>query len=274
MILMNDDKLEKIMDKWASHEVESAPEMRPTEEMYKMIEARKRKNPLSSYARRILVGIAAIAAVLLLIVLPTILYMQDKGKEPALGLKKLAEIEKRDIITKHPHRRGKGPKKRAVFFHRLMLQYQKNSQSVYEFDIRFPQEEKLSLTSDDFYRFSAQTNGDHHVHIYQLDPRGRLTKLFPNNAYSSAKNPLQKGQTYYIPSVPNWFYPGKDKGEERIYVVASAQIMLNLEELYEQYTAAEGKSEKQQILSRLLQTIEDVDKSENAVIWTFKFSHQ
>ena len=46
MVSMKDEDFEKTMDSWAAHEVESAPQLRPTEEIYRMIKKRKSSFPV------------------------------------------------------------------------------------------------------------------------------------------------------------------------------------------------------------------------------------
>ena len=123
MISMKDEDFEQTMDEWAEHEVESAPQMHPTDEMYRMIEARKRRSMLSIHVRRVLVGVAVACLVLSVVVLPAIRYMYG-DREPSIGLRAVT-VPKGDIIVKNPPKRGKGgPEKGAVPFHQLMFQYQ------------------------------------------------------------------------------------------------------------------------------------------------------
>jgi hypothetical protein len=272
MVYMKDENFEKTMDKWAAHEVESAPQMRPTEEMYRMIEARKRRGLLSIRMQRVLVGVAAACLVLAVIVVPTVLYLSDQDYEPSVGLRQVS-VPEPDVIIKQPTRRG-GPKKGAISFRQLMLHYQKaDSQSVHGFDIRFPQEEKITLTSDDNYRLVMQTVGERHVYVYQLDSCGELMKLFPNNIYTIVQNPLQQEQRYYLPSDPNWFHLGEEKGEERIYVVASPQPIPKLDELYAQYDKTANEPGRQESLSYLLKELNGELSGEDIVVWMLVFNH-
>ena len=271
MVSMKDEDFEKTMDNWASREVESAPQLRPTQGMYRTIETRKRKGLFSAHARRILVGVAFACLVLSAIVVPVIFYSSDRDVEPSIGLRKVL-VPKSGVIVKHPpKRRGKGP----IPFQQLMFQYQKcDSPSVYGLDIRFPVEEKLTLTADDSYRLVMQTAGERYVYVYQLDSRGKLMNLFPNHVYSSIQNPLNQEQTYHVPSDPDWFHLGEKKGEERIYVVASAQLMRELEELYMQYDSADSRGKRREALSQLLKELDDESTIEDTVVWRFAFSHQ
>jgi hypothetical protein len=308
IILMKNGDFEKIMNTWAAHEVESAPrgkgpekgpELRPTKEMYRMIEARKRKGlfpflsfQFSVHARRVLVIVAAVCMVLLVIILPVIFYLSDQDYRPSIGLRK-GSVPKGGIIVKHPPKRG-GPKKGAISFHQLMFHYQKaGSPSVYGVDIRFPQEEKITLAADDNYRLIMQPAGDLYVYIYQLDFCGELAKLFPNSAYSSVQNPLEDGQAYHVPSEPNWFHLGEkgrdsdrldapayagvetaNKGEEQIYVAASAQPIPKLEEIYAQYGKAGNREIRRESLSHLFKELDGELPGEDTAVWRFVFSHQ
>ena len=269
---MKDENFEKTMDKWAAHEVQSAPQLRPTEEMYQMIEARKRKGLFPVRMQRILVAATAVCLVLSAIILPVAFHLLDQ-KKPSISLRKGFAPEG-SVIIKNLPRRDKGPKKGTMSFHQLMFQYQKgDSSSVYAVDLRFPLAEEIALTAADNYRFVIQTTRDCYVYVYQLDSRGELAKILPNNVYSSVENPLQQGQTYHIPSEPNWLYLGEKEGEERIYVVASAQPMQELEELYAQYDSATNELRRES-LSHLLKELDGELSGEDVAVWRSVFSHQ
>jgi hypothetical protein len=274
MVSMKDEDFEKTMDNWAAREAESAPQMRPAKEMYRMIEARRRKGLFSAHVQRILVAVAVVCLVLSAIVVPVIFYSSDRDVEPSIGLREVI-VPKSGIIKHPPTRSGKGPKKGAISFRQLMFQYQKcDSPSVYGLDIRFPVEEKVTLTADDSYRLVMQTAGERYVYVYQLDSRGRLMNLFPNNVYSSIQNPLDQEQIYHVPSDPDWFHLGEKKGEEQIYVVASAQPMRELEELYTQYDSADGRGKRREALAHLLKELDGEPSIEDTVVWKFAFSHE
>ena len=120
MILMKDEEFDKTMDAGASHEVESAPKLRPTEKMYRMIEARVGKVPFHLHLRRILVGVAAVCLILSVIIIPMSIYMSDH--RPALEQRK-GFVSDKGIVIKPPTRRG-GPKKGQISFRQLMIHYQ------------------------------------------------------------------------------------------------------------------------------------------------------
>jgi hypothetical protein len=87
---MNDEKFEEIMKEWASHEIESAPQLRPTKEMYQMVKAKKRKVLFPVFARWATVGIAAVTLIVVGILHPDVFrpstyFEQPPGKQELSG---------------------------------------------------------------------------------------------------------------------------------------------------------------------------------------------
>ena len=82
---MNDEKFEKMMENWASQEVDSAPKLRPTKTMYQMVKAKKRKMLVPIFARWATVGVAALAIVLIAVLHPGLFrpssYFEQVGQE-------------------------------------------------------------------------------------------------------------------------------------------------------------------------------------------------
>ena len=281
---MRDEDFEKRMDDWASHELEAAPRLRPKPEMYRMIKAGKGKVLPPVTLRRVLVGLAAACLAAVVLIISPLFQPTGPGERPSIGLRE-GFTAKRGVTIKPPPKRGgkgpgrgvKGPKKGPVAFHRLQFHYQEaGSPSVYGFDIRFPTGEEVTLGPEDNYRFVLQPAEDRFVYMFQLDSLGKLVKLLPNESYAPYRNPLEKGQTYHLPPEPNWLYPGRGKGEETIYVVASAEPLPELESLYEAYLEAEGKRAREESLSPLFDRIRSTGKApgEEAAHWIVTFHNQ
>ncbi|MBM3240285.1 DUF4384 domain-containing protein [Candidatus Poribacteria bacterium] len=273
---MKDEEFEKIMDVWASYEIKSAPQLHPTEKMYQMVEAKKRKVIFPIYVRWALAGIAAASIILLAILHPAI-FRPAGMEEPSVGQRR-GLVSEKGVTTKGPLTPGgRGPKKGPVFFNQLIFHYQKqDSRTAQAINIQTPKPERITLTSDDNYSLLLQPARDLYIYIYQLDSYGRLMKIFPNDVYSFTQNPLRQGETYRFPSEPNWFYLVKNKGEERIYIVASAQPNQEWEDLHDKYNKADNKQKKQEIFSRLLKEIDVIveEQSEIAAGWVFVFNQR
>lgn len=281
---MNDEEFEKIMDSWASHEIESAPQMRPTEDMYKKVQAKQKKE---SFFKRFLfapsvrwatAGLVT-ASLIAFVVLYPIIFRPSGQDAFSIGHRKGFSEKDGPIETPFIHR-GSGPKKDRIPFKYIVFQYYtqgtQNVQEVNAIDIRVPQKERIVVTRDENYRLFLQPLRNCYVYIYQLDSQGQLGQLFPNETYTSLQNPLQQRQTYYFPSEPNWFYPGEHPGEERLYILVSTQVRQDWEEQYTQYAQTEDSQDRQKALARFLETIEAVgeDPEENAEGWVFTFTHQ
>jgi hypothetical protein len=275
---MNDKKFKKLMDKWASHELEAAPELRPTEEMYQKIKTKKKKSIFIAFPRP--VQWAAATATAVAVILLTVFYsglFTPGQKELVVGLRK-------EFATGRgaPHKgpgiepgkgQKRGGKKGPTAFSQLLFQYQKQGKEFREsVDIRSQKDEKIILTSDDNYRLLVQLFKDRFVSIYQLDSDKKLIRLFPNKAYSSIQNPLKGTQLYYLPSSPDWFHLDKNTGEEIIYVIASARLKDDWDDLFAHYARIRNKKKKQEVLKRLLDELASTEKKQLDDVVIHKFT--
>ena len=281
---MRDEKFEKTMEAWAKHETLSAPEMRPTAEMYRMVEARRKPGILTILFSRRAVWATAVTSLMVLMVLyvrlydPFRLFAPPPVQEVAyVGLRAGFAAQKGVIVigTSVPSRGG--PKKAPPILARLVLQSQEpDSPFVQALDLQNPPDQAVTLTSADNYRLVLEPVKDGYVYVFQFTSSGVLVKLFPNETYNPAQNPVRQGQSHYLPSQPNWFYLGQEKGEERLYIVASTEPLPQLEEGHSQYSAADEGSRKQQLLSRLLEALETIQDThaDTAAGWVFSFHHR
>jgi hypothetical protein len=279
---MNEQEYEQIMDRWAEDAIASAPELRPTAEMYRLVQSRQKgKRGLFFFPRWAVAGTAAAGLLLLLVstvlVFPTILTVFKPGLGEPLVAQREGAIPKQDIIVLNqgdpPHRGPKGP----VSLKQLMFQLKRHdSQRAEAVDLILPFEDTITLTSDDNYRLLLEPAKDGYIYAFQLTSSGTLVKLFPQEAYSSIDNPLQEEQVYYLPAEPNWLYLDQAAGEERLSIIASTQPLTELEDLYTRYVREKDKAEKQAILSALLTQLENLVEAsaETAAGWTFVFRHE
>ena len=145
---------------------------------------------------------------------------------------------------------------------RIVFQYQpKGSESIMGLDISSPQDEIMSLSSEDNYRLILQLPQERYVYVFQVEADKQLTRLFPNTEYNPEQNPLQAGKTIIIPLPPNWFYVEKDREEVLIYVVTSAEPLQDWDEIYAKIAAG------------LLDQIEKKRKPEDQIlVRVFKFN--
>jgi len=281
---MKDQDFEKIMDAWADHETESAPEMHPTADMYRMIQARKKREPSSLfYSRWALLG-AGLASLVAFAVLYTLLSRPSTPSDSrpdqvvALVAQREGFASEKGVILKGPEvTPGKGEKRGPIAFKQLLFHFQTHdSRFVEGVDLQAPPEETVTLTSADNYRLLIEPAEDRYVYVFQLTSSDVLVKLFPNETYSSVQNPLHQGQTYPLPSKSNWFYLDDTEGEERLYVIASAGPRQDLEDLYARYSQADDASNKQELLAGLRKQVESIaeTRSEKATGWVLVFNHQ
>jgi hypothetical protein len=99
------------------------------------------------------------------------------------------------------------------------------------------------LQSRDYYKIIFTPLEDSHVYIFQRDSANKIYQLFPMERFKGIelnnRNPVQGGQTYYIPSQSKSFRLDDQTGTETIYFLASRQPDTALEQEYQQILAAQ-----------------------------------
>jgi hypothetical protein len=280
---MRDDDFERTMDAWAHHEASSAPQLRPTAEMYRMVEARRRPSLLSILLSRRAMLATAVASVMVLaivyrgLIYPSIFPPQPPAQLVAyVGLREGFTYEKGVTIVGPAVPPRRGPKKRADLIEELLFEFQMpGSPYVIQADVRAELDEIIALTSADNYRLALEPARDAFVYVFQLTSAEALVKLFPNKTYHSAQNPLQQGEMVHLPLEPNWFYLNEEKGVERLYIAASSQPLRNVEALYARYSKASSESKQQEALASLLEGLETIEQThpDEAVGWVYAFYH-
>ena len=88
---MDKKKFEKIMDEWAAHEMEAAPDLEPSPEVYRKLEEKKRRPRFAMFSWPVRLAAAGIAAALIVLV---IVLQPPREMEPLLGLRKADVPEK------------------------------------------------------------------------------------------------------------------------------------------------------------------------------------
>ena len=91
--------------------------------------------------------------------------------------------------------------------------------------------EGATITSKDNYALYLKPAQDCWIYIYQADSDGNTLRLFPNDDFKTAGNPLSAGREYWAPNDGDYYFLDEHTGKETIYVVASRKPKPALEEL-------------------------------------------
>jgi hypothetical protein len=275
---MNKDNFEKNMQDWAEQEIKAAPDLRPTEEMYRLVESKKRKRwigfPLSRWST---IGIALASVILFLIgylalVKPDFIFT-PLSPQVADAPQREVTISKSPLSTlaSRPPDQGKGKGKGPASFQQLDFQVHRGEVNLIEFlDIRQIPSQLLILTASDSYRLLLFPKEARFAYVFQQDPIGQFQALH----LQAAGLPLAAGDQVYLPQPPNWFYPSGKPGNYQLLIIASPIRIDDLENLYEQYTQAAGDeaiTAAQTALQDYLETI-GVTTNMEAELWWLTFT--
>jgi hypothetical protein len=262
---MRDDEFDKAMETWAEAEVESAPDLHPTPEMVRMVQAKqdsRRAFPVSS--PWVMAGTAT-AGLILVVALLALLHRSGvlPGRVPRGHETLVAQRPGPDAIemTVAPSGgKGKGEKGREReldAFRQLVLQVRRHDSPVVQaIDLSAPPEEALVLGRDDSYRLVLELAEERHTYVYQSTSSGGLVQLLPSPAYGTVTNPVQPGKDITVPAEPNWLYLDGLRGEQHLYIVTSTLPLQELDDLYSRYNREGDAATRRENLSALQATLD------------------
>jgi hypothetical protein len=295
---MDKKKFDDLMDKWAAHEMNTAPEISPAPKVYQRLKERQKKSRFTLVPWPVRWAAAGIAAVVILLF---IVLQPSKEIGPLVGLRKafigekgegveraqvLNEVEvpreeEAPRVAKAPRTAAKDlakrEKKSQVVSEQYVFQYQRpDTRAVEELDIRAPQDKIITLSSEDNYRLVLELAQERYIYVYLIGDDQSLIRLFPNSEYQPEQNPLQPGKTYIIPAPPNWFFVQEIEGEVTLYVISSDLPQPEWDELYIQYEGTDKKKDKRELLSQQTDAFTSIEKmpQKDILILPFKFYSQ
>lgn len=238
---MPDDKFEKLMEDWAEGEVNAAPQLKPTEKMFRLVASRSvRKSFLLSKPGFTTVSIG-IAAVFLLLI--GYLILTQTGPFTLLsGELVVAQLPERGlesvdypIVTlvsgEIPKGRGKG----AQNLPQVSIQVLRSDADTIE-SLEFGSErfEPLTLSNEDNYRIVFHPRENRYFYVFLLGQDQQIFALHPTENWPDSDT----GESVYLPSSPNWYFLSGSFNEIQLLIFCSQKPMTSLVNAYSRYDQA------------------------------------
>lgn len=92
-----------------------------------------------------------------------------------------------------------------------------------------PLQEGSVLKSGDGYAIYVKPSDACYLYVYQVDSSGKSYRLFPNDEYKTASNPLPAALPLWIPNESDVMYLDENTGKESFYLFASPERIPELE---------------------------------------------
>jgi len=278
---MNLELFHKLMNKWVSKQIDSAPDLRPSDELYDAVRSNRKKPSKVKFPVSIRwgAGIAAAAAIAFVLFLQTDIFrypIDGGGLIPSVGIRPGYSVSP-DAKKRGPEH-GKGPGdshvgRGEIIFDRLEFQYQKfGSEGINGVYVRVESPDTVKLSAEDNYRLSVELRHPGYLYIYQLSSDSSLVQLFSDDDFSFLRNPLAESQRYLVPSPPDWFHVDNNTGLETIYFAWSENSLPEWDELYELYIESKSSRKHNKYLDILLESF--ANPPEKIVLHTFIFENQ
>jgi|GEM_PF-3142485 len=150
----------------------------------------------------------------------------------------------------------------------VFLELQSSSRATNETKgISLPNKDAIRLhTIQDDYRLVFQLKENLYLYIFRIDPKGKLSFLFPNPNLNELTNPLKSGEYIYLPDQNNWLFWEGIPGEETIYFVTSQGPREDIESPYKRFL----ESREGTLLPK--KDFEAIIQKDNAHTFSFKLT--
>lgn len=100
-----------------------------------------------------------------------------------------------------------------------------------------------TVTQNDRYYIQFSPNEQLYLYVAQVDAEDSIVPIFPNQQFSSAKNPLIPNSEYKVPE-NGFFFLNKTTGKEQIYAIASKSPNIQIETIYQKLIDADINTTK------------------------------
>jgi hypothetical protein len=228
---MPEDNFDKRMEDWTAGEIEAAPELRPTSEMYSLVESKGRRVRILWFQPHKMAAGMALAALLLLVIGGLILDDPAAWFRPA-PVHQIAFVEQRMGSDIHPETPGKGKGRGNQSFQQLTLQVNRGAAGPIEsFDLLNPITIPIDLTTSDDFRLQIQPTQTRNLYLFLVNPNNGYLALHPEKGFI----PLHPEVATLLPSRPNWFYLSGESGAYHLLLITATHAVPELDELYNQY---------------------------------------
>jgi len=113
-------------------------------------------------------------------------------------------------------------------------------------------QDETSLRAGDRLKLFFEPRGDLHFYLLHISSQGELTPLFPAAAQPAK---VAAGTQLFIPAGNNWFELDAHPGQEKFFLIATAERLDRLEQLCARYTSLKDKAEAQSSTDAILDEI-------------------
>ncbi len=216
MTPIDDERLDEIMDGWTEEVRRAAPELRPTTEMRRIVEARaQRRRPWGWVA-------LAAAAVLVVVFGRSYFAPPTSPRAPVFIGTHAPKLALEGVRTQGPAPLEMAPKKRGGSFAQVLLQTHAPGSEVVagiEYEDALPP--PVPLGADDYFRLALHLLAERHVYVYAAtaDDEAGAQRLFPVEEDASGLLPAR--ELVWLPSADTWYRAAGEATGQRLVVIGA-----------------------------------------------------
>jgi hypothetical protein len=118
-----------------------------------------------------------------------------------------------------------------------------------------PVQNETSLRAGDRLKLFFEPKSDLHFYLLHISSQGELTPLVPAAAQPAK---VARGTKVFIPTGNNWFELDAHPGQEKFFLIATAERLDRLEELCARHTTLKDKTDVQSSTDAILEEIKQL----------------
>ena len=131
------------------------------------------------------------------------------------------------------------------------------------------QEGAVLHSGDHIKLIFTPTKDNIYVYIFMTDSHGGIARLFPSNKFRGAaqanKNPIKKGQNYFVPAATKSFKLDNTIGAETIYFIVTRHADEMLEQQYEKMLLARQEQDIEKITLTQTQLVIEIKNKQRLI---------
>ncbi len=131
--------------------------------------------------------------------------------------------------------------------------------------LSFAMKDGDELTASEAYSIALNLGNRMYVYVAQIDSMGNIFAIFPNQNFSSQKNPLAPGKGYRLPE-QDFFTLDENTGKERLLAMATVRPSSEVESLFEKMLQDDG-SGGEDLAQEFQAAWDKADKVDKDSVW-------
>jgi len=255
---MREKYFQAILQNWFRREFNSLSEIKPTAEVYELLQQKTKQQITFLQKSRWFIGAAAMIMVIIISLtnFQRIFYPRQVVIPKLNTRKEVAKAEKPELMLERSFKMHKDVGSPIETKDKILFQLRREGLThTINVDVTEQQDSYSVLNPNDNYRLMLNLKEPAYLYIFQINSENQPIKLFPDPD-RGLQNPLKAERDYFCPAENEWYYLDEITGFETIYICLSAEEIPALIKMFDEFYQKSSGSKRKEILQHLITELE------------------